>query len=131
MQIFRLLAAFILAPFVGPVIAVIVVGSVMAVSDSLVSLYVFTYTSIAILRYFGWALTIALSIPVYLLLRRMGWLGWWQFMLAWGAAQALPAVVLAALFPGSSVFVVTSFVEGTVGGAAFRLIAGRVSVWLK
>lgn len=131
MQIFRLLAAFILAPFVGPVIAAIVVGSAMAVSDSLVFLYVFTYTSIAILHYFGWTLTIALSIPVYLLLHRMGWLGWWQFMIAWGAVQALPAIVVAALIPDSFAFVVTSFVEGTVSGAAFRLIAGRTSVWRK
>jgi ABC-type tungstate transport system substrate-binding protein len=32
----------------------------------------FTYTSIGILRYF--------------LMRRQGWLGWWQLMLMWGVA---------------------------------------------
>ena len=125
MQIFRLLVAFLVAPLAGPIIGALVGSNAMAVSDSLVFLYLFTYTSIAILRYFAWVLTIALSVPAYLLLRRKRWLGWWQIMLAWGMVQALPAIVFAAIVPDSGVFILTSFVEGALDGAVFRLIAGR------
>ena len=124
MSIFRLLAAFVVAPFVGPIIGAIVGGSVTTLSDSLVFLYFFTYTSIGILRYFAWVPAFVLSIPVYFLLRRWGWLGWWQLMLAFGVLQALPAVVAAIIVPGSGVFILTCFVEGVLDGAAFRLIAG-------
>jgi ABC-type tungstate transport system substrate-binding protein len=97
----------------------------MTISESLTFLYFFTYTSIGILRYFAWVPTLVISIPAYLLMRRKNWLGWWQFMLAWGAIQAIPAIIAAAIIPGSGVFILTSFVEGALDGVAFRLIAGK------
>jgi ABC-type tungstate transport system substrate-binding protein len=124
MQIFRLIVAFIVAPFAGPIIGVIVGSNAMSISESLVFLYIFTYTSIGILRYFAWVPTIVIAIPVYVLMRRQGWLGWWQIMLAWGVAQAVPAIVAAVILPGSGVFILTSFIEGAMDGALFRLIAG-------
>jgi ABC-type tungstate transport system substrate-binding protein len=124
MQIFRLIVAFIVAPFAGPIIGVIVGSNAMSISESLVFLYIFTYTSIGILRYFAWVPTIVITIPVYVLMRRQGWLGWWQIMLAWGVAQSVPAIVAAVIVPGSGVFILTSFIEGAMDGALFRLIAG-------
>lgn len=125
MQIVRLIVAFLVAPFAGPIIGLIVGSNAMTISDSLISLYMFTYTSVGILRYFAWVPTLVLSIPAYLLMRRKGWLGWWQIMLAWGAIQAVPAIIAAAIIPGSGVFILTSFIEGALDGAAFRLIAGK------
>jgi len=124
MQVLRLLAAFIIAPFIGPIIGVAAGDSAMTLSDALVFLYFFTYTSIGILRYFAWLPTLVLSIPMYFVMRRQCQVGWWQLMLAFGVLQALPAVAIAALDPGSGVFNLTCFVEGTLDGAAFRLIAG-------
>ncbi|MFI5001907.1 MAG: hypothetical protein ACHQK9_18660 [Reyranellales bacterium] len=124
MQIFRLLAAFLVGPFVGPAIGALVGNFVSGLSESLVSLYFFVYTSIGIVRYFAWILTLALMIPAYFLMRRRGWLDWWQIILAWAVAQSLPMIVVAALLPDSSIFILTGFVEGALDGLGFRLIAG-------
>jgi hypothetical protein len=125
MQIFRLLAAFLVAPFAGPAIGALVGNYASGLSESLVSLYFFVYTSIGIVRYFAWILTLALMIPAYILMRRRGWLDWWQIILAWAVAQSLPMIVVAALLPDGGIFIVTGFVEGALDGVAFTLIAGR------
>jgi hypothetical protein len=125
MRTFRLLMAFIIAPFAGPLIGIVIGSNAANISDALTSLYLFTYTSIGILRYFGWALTLLLMVPIYLLMRRFGWSHWWQIVLAWAVVQSLPAIVALFVFPGVAVFLVTCFVEGAVDGVIFRLIAGH------
>jgi ABC-type tungstate transport system substrate-binding protein len=128
MQIVRLIVAFLVAPFAGPIIGLVVGSNAPTISYSLIFLYWFTYTSIGILRYFAWIPALVISIPVYLLMRRKGWLGWWQLVLMWGVAQALPAVAAAFILPDSSVFILTSFVEGALGGAVFWIIAGPMNL---